>query len=88
MFQLTPAELDNAYEAVRHHGYSALWPTPHEWATVEDNWPFVQKYLTELDLDVYKPYKPFASMRRRAGRTSGSRISCTQKISYSIRLSC
>ena len=58
MFQLTPAELNNAYEAIRHHGYSAMWPMPHEWAAVESNWSSIQKYLTELDLDIYKPYKP------------------------------
>jgi len=58
MFKLTDAELQNAYEAVSHHGYSAMLPPPHEWKAVVEKWPEVKDYLAEIDLDTYNPYKP------------------------------
>lgn len=58
MFRLTDTELQNAYEAIRHHGHSALVPPLHEWVTVEEYWPSIRDYLAGLDLDMYKPHKP------------------------------
>ena len=34
MFTLTEDELNRAYEAINHHGYSALLPDAYEWSTV------------------------------------------------------
>jgi hypothetical protein len=58
MFQLTEAELQNAFEAISHHGNSAMLPPPYEWRSVVDKWPDVKAYLAQQDLDVYEPYKP------------------------------
>ena len=58
MFKLTDTELQNAYDAVSHHGYSALWPPPQEWRTVSDYWSQIKDYLSALDLDTYNPNVP------------------------------
>jgi Reverse transcriptase (RNA-dependent DNA polymerase) len=58
MFQLTEAELQNAFEAISHHGNSAMLPPPHEWRSVVDKWPDIKAYLAQQDLDIYEPYKP------------------------------
>ena len=58
MFRLTALELDNARDAISHHGYSALFPPPPEWATVTDNWPQIRDHLLTIDLDSYQPHKP------------------------------
>src|SRR5262245_53713288 len=58
MFKLTDAELDNAFAAINHHGYSALLPTPPEWDTVSANWPEFRSRLSNLDLDEYRPHAP------------------------------
>lgn len=57
-FKLSGQELTDAYEAICHHGYSALFPPPPEWTTVADNWPAIKAHLREIDLDTYKPHKP------------------------------
>lgn len=57
-FRLSDRELTDAYEAIGHHGYSALFPVPPEWAAVKDNWPRIKAHLLEIDLDTYKPHKP------------------------------
>ena len=58
MFHLTEIELQNAFEAICHHGYSAMIPQPHEWQSVVGRWSDVKAYLAQKDLDTYKPYKP------------------------------
>lgn len=58
MFKLAPEELQQAYEAIEHHGYSAMLPASYEWQSVRAKWTEVQQYLAEIDLDVYTPYKP------------------------------
>lgn len=57
MFNLTEAELDNAREAIDHHGYSTMLPPPPEWEVVKNNWPTVRAALEKLDLDTYEPFK-------------------------------
>lgn len=58
MFTLTRAELQNAYDAISHHGYSSLWPPPQEWTIVTKHWTQVRDHLSQTDLDVYNPYRP------------------------------
>ena len=58
MFKLTDIELQNAFEAICHHGYSAMFPQPYEWQFVIAKWPEVKAYLGQIDLDTYTPYKP------------------------------
>ena len=58
MFKLTDQELDNARDAISHHGYSALIPPPPEWTTVKDNWLQIREHLVTVDLDNYNPHKP------------------------------
>lgn len=58
MFKLTDVELQNAFEAICHHGYSAMLPQPLEWQAVVTKWPEVKAFLSEIDLDLYSPYKP------------------------------
>ena len=58
MFNLTEDELQSAFEAINHHGYSAMLPPAYEWKTVQQKWPEIRENLAKLDLDVYKPYKP------------------------------
>ena len=56
MFRLTDIELQNAYEAINHHGYSTMLPQPHEWQFIVTQWAIVKENLTHIDLDNYKPY--------------------------------
>lgn len=58
MFKLTQAELDAAFQAIEHHGFSALLPTPIEWKTVRDHWPEFRTFLQTIDLRTYTPYQP------------------------------
>ncbi len=58
MFRLTDVELQNAYEAINHHGYSTMLPQPHEWKFIVTQWAAVKDSLTRIDLDIYKPYNP------------------------------
>lgn len=58
MFKLSEQELDNAFSAINHHGYSAMLPKPVEWAEVENNWKDIKDNIKEIDLDNYEPYKP------------------------------
>ncbi|MCZ6606147.1 MAG: RNA-directed DNA polymerase [Alphaproteobacteria bacterium] len=58
VFQLTDIELQNAFEAICHHGYSAMLPQPYEWQFVVERWLDVKSNLAQQDLDTYKPYKP------------------------------
>jgi hypothetical protein len=58
MFKLTERELQNAFEAIEHHGYSTLLPTPPEWSNLRDHWPDIKKELSEIDLDIYCPVMP------------------------------
>jgi hypothetical protein len=58
MFKLTTAELQNALEAIEHHGYSTLLPTPPEWLVLRNQWAEIKKELSETDLDVYSPVLP------------------------------
>ncbi|HOW74734.1 MAG TPA: RNA-directed DNA polymerase [Candidatus Competibacteraceae bacterium] len=57
MFNLTKAELDDAFHAIRHHGYSAMLPEPPEWAAIVANWVTIRDALEKIDLDTYEPYK-------------------------------
>jgi hypothetical protein len=57
-FNLTEQELQNAFEAIEHHGYSGLVPTPPEWQTVCDRWNELKPLLAGIDLDDYVPNKP------------------------------
>jgi hypothetical protein len=58
MFKLTEDELQNAFDAIEHHGYSTLLPTPPEWSLLRDQWPDIKKEVSEIDLDVYSPALP------------------------------
>src|SRR4051812_4212576 len=57
-FALTSDELDNAFAAISHHGYSAMLPEPPEWPIVAANWPAVRAILEKIDLDTYDPFAP------------------------------
>ncbi len=57
MFRLTATELDNAFAAISHHGYSTMLPEPPEWNVVCANWPLIRDFLEKLDLDTYDPFK-------------------------------
>lgn len=57
MFNLSDAELNSAFAAINHHGFSAMLPDPVEWSTVVANWPAIRDALEKIDLDVYEPYK-------------------------------
>jgi hypothetical protein len=58
MFSLTAGELDSAYAAIVHHGYSAMLPDPPEWSIIAGNWPIIREMLEKIDLDTYEPYTP------------------------------
>jgi hypothetical protein len=60
MFNLTTQELDAAFAAISHHGYSTMLPEPAEWRVVKDNWTVIRESIVKLDLD---NYEPFAAMR-------------------------
>jgi hypothetical protein len=57
-FNLTEQELQNAFEALEHHGYSGLVPYPPEWQTVRENWEEIKARIARFDLDVYQPSTP------------------------------
>ena len=56
MFKLTTEELQNAFDAIGHHGYSALLPPPAEWALVTESWGTIREELASVDLERYRPY--------------------------------
>lgn len=58
MFLLTDDELQAAYDVICHHGYSTMLPPPPEWQAVAESWADIKTYLSQKDLDTYKPYKP------------------------------
>ncbi len=58
MFNLTTQELDNAFAAITHHGFSTMLPDPPEWAVVTANWSSIRDAIERIDLDVYEPFKP------------------------------
>lgn len=58
MFKLDEAELQNAFDAIEHHGYSALLPKPPEWNVVRDHWAEIRSELCSVDLDTYVPSDP------------------------------
>lgn len=58
MFHLTSQELDNAFFAITHHGFSTMLPDPPEWSVVTANWSSIRDAIEGLDLDGYEPYKP------------------------------
>ena len=55
MFKLTTEELQNAFDAIEHHGYSALLPAPVEWPVVAESWSTIQDELASVDLEGYRP---------------------------------
>jgi hypothetical protein len=57
-FNLTEQELQNAFEAIEHHGYSGLVPHPPEWQTIRDNWGEIRPQIAAFDLDEYRPHSP------------------------------
>lgn len=58
MFKLSEQEIQNSINAISFHGYSALLPEPIEWKTVINHRDEIINYIKELDLDIYKPFKP------------------------------
>jgi hypothetical protein len=50
--------LQNAFEAIEHHGYSGLVPHPPEWQTIRDNWHDIRPQIAAFDLDEYRPHSP------------------------------
>lgn len=58
MFNLTEQELENAFSAINHHGYSAMLPEPYEWKAVKSKWAEVRDHIKSIDLDTYDPQKP------------------------------
>ena len=46
-FKLTDQELDNAFSAINHHGYSAMLPEPFEWQEVQNNWKDIKNTMLE-----------------------------------------
>ena len=57
MLKLTAEELQNAFDAIHHHGYSALLPPPAEWSLVAESWATIREELASVDLDGYRPYR-------------------------------
>lgn len=57
-FNLTEQELQNAFEAIDHHGYSGLVPAPPEWKIIQDRWNELKPLLGGIDLDEYVPNAP------------------------------
>jgi hypothetical protein len=57
VFFLTSSELDDAFSAIEHHGYSAMLPDPPEWKVVSDRWTEVRSAIEGIDLDTYTPNK-------------------------------
>lgn len=58
MFRLTEKELQNGFEAIEHHGYSALLPPLPEWRDLAANWHSIRGELATIDLDAYHPVAP------------------------------
>lgn len=58
MFKLSENELQNGFEAIEHHGYSALLPTPPEWNVLRNHWDSVRAEIAAIDLDTYTPTAP------------------------------
>lgn len=58
MFKLTDIDLQNAFDAISHHGYSTMLPPLYEWQAVVSKWPEVKQVLAKIDLDDYTPHKP------------------------------
>lgn len=56
-FNLTEEELDNAFDAINHHGYSAMLPDLYEWQTVKQHWNDIRGSIKSIDLETYEPYK-------------------------------
>jgi hypothetical protein len=57
-FCLTEPEIQNAFEAIEHHGYSSLVPVPLEWDTVRTKWDEIKPRIAGFDLDNYAPSRP------------------------------
>lgn len=57
-FHLSEAELQSGFEAIEHHGYSALLPTPPEWDVLKSEWEALKSELAKVDLDTYSPVRP------------------------------
>src|ERR1700730_18540856 len=57
-FDLTEPEVQNAFDALEHHGYSGLVPYPPEWQTVRENWEKIKARIAHFDLEVYQPSTP------------------------------
>ncbi len=58
MFKLTECELNCAFSAINHHGFSTLFPSPPEWEDLEANWEDIRNHLANEDLDTYSPSSP------------------------------
>jgi hypothetical protein len=58
MFSLTAQELDNAFAAIQHHGYSAMLPAPPEWGEVVASWATIRDAIAQIDLDTYRRISP------------------------------
>lgn len=58
MFKLTEDELQLAFEAIEHHGYSSMLPDPPEWQVFKNKWEEVKVHIANEDLDTYKPFAP------------------------------
>src|SRR5688572_9375624 len=58
MFKLSTTELQNSFEAIEHHGYSALLPTPPEWEILRNHWNELKEQISEIDLDHHVPKPP------------------------------
>jgi hypothetical protein len=58
VFKLTSGEIEQAIEAINHHGYSAMLPKPGEWEDVVSNQDEIRDCISEIDLDTYEPFRP------------------------------
>lgn len=58
LFKLTDNELQNGFDAIEHHGYSALLPTPPEWGLLRGHWGSIRPEIAAIDLDTYSPTAP------------------------------
>ena len=58
LFKLTDNELQNGFDAIEHHGYSALLPTPPEWSLLRGHLDSIRPEITAIDLDTYTPTSP------------------------------
>ena len=69
MFNLSEIELENAYSAINHHGYSTMLPEPMEWVSIKNRWVDVRDYIKSIDLDTYTPFEEDQEDLRRSGDT-------------------